>query len=113
MWSSVKPPIFFTPLFDWMEAKGTNQNPWKDISLELPNFSPFTRCIVGNGRDTYFWEDQWVGDSSFCSIYKLHDLYHLSSFKTILFQIFYFGLRLLCPFPLGSVIICPIGKRHK
>ena len=34
---------------------------------------------MGDGKDTYFWEDQWVGENFLCSIF-LH-LYHLSSSK--------------------------------
>ena len=39
----------------------------------------FTRCFVGDGKNTYFWEDRWVGKNSLCSLF-LH-LYHLSSSK--------------------------------
>lgn len=42
--------------FDWVAkgVKGTHQNLWKDISLELPSFSHLVHCIVGNGKDMYF-----------------------------------------------------------
>lgn len=49
--------------FDWVEkrVKGTNRNPWKDISFEPPTSSRFTRCIVVVNKDTYFWDDQRWG----------------------------------------------------
>ena len=47
--------------------------------IYLPTFSHFVRCAVGNGRDTYFWEDQWVGDGTLSTAFP--HLYHLSSLK--------------------------------
>ena len=46
-----------TLLNGWRKAKGTQGNPRKYISFELPTYSHFVRCVVGNGRDTYLWED--------------------------------------------------------
>lgn len=45
--------------FEWLanEIKGIHKNMWKDISKELPTFVLWVRCVVGEGRDTYFWED--------------------------------------------------------
>ena len=59
--------------------KGTFQKSLKNISFELLTFSRFTCCFVGDGKDTYFWEDQWVGENCLCSLF-LH-LYYLSSSK--------------------------------
>lgn len=45
--------------------KGTYKNPWKYISSELPSFSFLVKSFVGDGRDTYFWEYEWVGIACF------------------------------------------------
>ena len=52
--------------FEWttLGVNSTFRNPWKDISFELPSFSQFSCCFVGDGKDNYFWEDQWVGENS-------------------------------------------------
>lgn len=42
-------------------------------------FSGLVHFVVGDGRDTYFWEDKWVGVSPLCSMFP--SLYHLSSMK--------------------------------
>ena len=46
--------------FEWAVKglKGTHRNPWKNISFELPIFSKLIRCFVGDGKHTYFWEDE-------------------------------------------------------
>lgn len=37
-------------------------NLWKNIFLELSSFSHFVCCVVGEGKETYDWEDRWVRD---------------------------------------------------
>lgn len=51
-------------LSKWISKRvDTHEIPWISIAFELPLFSLFTRCIVGYGKDTYFWEVKWVGDN--------------------------------------------------
>ena len=80
-------------------VKGTFQNPWKDISFELPTFSRFTRCLAGNGKDTYFWEDQWVGKNSLCSLFP--HLYHLSSSQNCMISDFLVSFEISVSFSFG------------
>lgn len=44
--------------FEWLlhVVKGTYQNVWKDIPKDLPSFSHLVRCVVWEGKDTYFCE---------------------------------------------------------
>jgi len=35
---------------------------WKDVLRLNGLYRCFTRCIVGNGATTCFWDDPWVGD---------------------------------------------------
>lgn len=39
-----------------------------NTSLLSPYFSSMVQRYVGNERDTYFWENKWVEDSSLCSL---------------------------------------------
>lgn len=68
------------PSLEWVAKRGlgTHRNLWKDISFELPSFAHLV-CCVGEGKETYFWKDQWVGDRPLSSVFPW--LCHLSSFK--------------------------------
>lgn len=49
--------------FQWV-AKGiigAHCTPWKDISLEVLSFYAWTRCIVGDGKETIFLFGRSVG----------------------------------------------------
>lgn len=67
--------------FKWLAKgfKGTDRNLWKDISKELPSFVLLVRCVVGEGRGTYLWEDNWVWERPICGLFP--GLYHLSPLK--------------------------------
>lgn len=41
--------------FEWTmrDVKDTLQNPWNDISFELPTFYRFVSCFVGDGKDIF------------------------------------------------------------
>ena len=68
---------------EWMSkrAKGTHKNPWISISFELPTFSLLTHCIVGDGQNTYFWEDLWLGGNILSLSFPR--LYHSSTLKNL------------------------------
>lgn len=46
---------------------------------ELPSFVELVHCVVGEGRDTYSWEDHWVGKKPLCALFPR--LFHLLSLK--------------------------------
>lgn len=48
--------------------------------FRAPFFFRQVHTQVGDGSNTYFLEDKWVGDSSLCS--KFPNLYRLSSMKS-------------------------------
>lgn len=77
--------------FEWLSSgvKGTYQNLWKNIFLELPSFSHFVHCVVGEGKVMHAWEDEWVRDRSPCFMFPCLD--YLSSLKNCLIYDFLVG----------------------
>ena len=64
------------------EVKDTYWNLRKNISNKLSSFSHSVHSVMGEGKEAYFWEDQWVGDRPICLTF--FHLYHLSFFKNCL-----------------------------
>lgn len=60
-------------------SKGTSKILWVAMSSKFPCFSQIVHCWVGDGIDTYFCEDPWLGDRPFCSLFSR--LYHLTSMR--------------------------------
>lgn len=57
-------------------AKGSSRCPQKVISEGLPNFTSFSWFGLGNGEGVRSWENCWVGETAFCSLFP--PLYRLS-----------------------------------
>lgn len=70
--------------FEWVAkgVKGMHQNLWKDTSFELLSFFYPVCRVVGEGKETWFWKDQWVGNRALSIVFPR--LYYLSSFKNCL-----------------------------
>lgn len=60
--------------FDWVKIKIRG----KIFRLNFQLFLILS-IVLGDGKDTYFWEEQWVGDSPLYASFPR--LYHLSSLK--------------------------------
>lgn len=61
--------------FEWISCsrlKDSSKNAWSTIALGFHLFSPFVNCSIGDGSNTYFWEDAWVGrgETSVCLVYS-------------------------------------------
>lgn len=69
LWRKIIASKFDPHPFEWMPKgiRGTYWNLSKDITKDLPSFAHLVHCVVGEGRDTYFWEDFWVGDRPLCA----------------------------------------------
>lgn len=50
--------------------------------MELPIFPQFIHNVVGDGRDTYSWEDKWLEDKPLCSHPCLYHLFSLQNHST-------------------------------
>ena len=53
------------------------------MSIELPTFSQFVSCFVGDDKETFFWEDRWVGEGPLLSSFLVQKLYYLGAFGEI------------------------------
>lgn len=49
----------------WLQQMDS-ERPWKEFTFKVPNeavalFRSMMHSTLGNGRDTLFWEDRWLG----------------------------------------------------
>lgn len=65
---------------------------WKNTFLELSSFSHFVCCVVGEGKETYAWEDQWVRDRPPLLYVSLFPFFPLKNWTRI-FVLFSFGFH--------------------
>ena len=61
-------------------ALGTFRSPWKGISCLYGEFHQMVSFKVGNGNRVRFWEDIWLGENSFQSLYP--SLFRISTLKS-------------------------------
>nr|GEX40367.1 RNA-directed DNA polymerase, eukaryota [Tanacetum cinerariifolium] len=81
--------FILTAPFNYLGVKvGSNISPWQDVILAIHslqskgiNLMDFIQKKVGNGENTFFWDDSWLGEVALKVLYKR--LYALEMCKSI------------------------------
>lgn len=95
----LKVNMVLAPLGGWIKGLKAFIRFCGNMSQKSSLILLWVRCVVGEGREMYFWKDLWVGEDRF---WVIPCLYHLSSLKNHLVAVFWSGIGILVFSSLGS-----------